>query len=90
MFVCARSGLFEQYGILVFAVGQTIFSSVNLLSTFALTHYKTLTLHTLPREPTTYLDPKTKQILKEFSLISLLKLLLTQFEKIALVVNAEI
>jgi hypothetical protein len=86
LFAAARVGLFEQFGILTFAVGQLFFYSICLILTLRFTHYKIVTVRKLDAAGS-YFDAKTKQILKELSFISFFKLVLQQFEKIVLVVH---
>lgn len=63
LFIGAKVGLFEEYGILMFASGQLFFTTICLFITIYLTNYKILTINTLD-ETGIYFDKKTKKILK--------------------------
>jgi len=60
--------MFQQYGILVFGVGQLLYYGMCLFLTFFLTNYKIIFIQPLSTEASTkdhtYLDSKTKKILK--------------------------
>jgi spore coat polysaccharide biosynthesis predicted glycosyltransferase SpsG len=63
LFLAAKAGLFEKFGILVFAGGQLLFYAICLTVTVYLTNYKIITVKTLD-DKGTYFDTKTKKILK--------------------------
>ena len=72
---------------MMFGLGQVVFIGICAILTWSQSPNRTLFLQKMSPENTAYLDPKTKKVVKELSFISLLKLLLQQFEKIVLVIN---
>jgi hypothetical protein len=63
LFLAAKLGLFEKYGILMFGFGQLIYYGMCLAVTFYLSNYKIMLMRKLD-DKDSYLDPKTKKILK--------------------------
>lgn len=88
-FIAVKMGMFEKHGILVFGLGQVMFYGMCFLLTFYFSKNKTILLEKINKNDNSYeyFDKKSKKVLKELSFISLLKLILQQFEKIVLVFN---
>ncbi len=63
LFLAAKTGMFEKYGILMFGFGQFIYYGMCFIVTFYLSNYKIMLLQKLDGKDS-YLDSKTKKILK--------------------------
>lgn len=83
----AYFGLFETFGILVIAMGHFIYICLLTLIAFLTASQKSLLLQPYAEDGVQiYIDPNSKQSLYEFSWLTILKVILHEFEKIVLVV----
>ena len=77
---------FETYGILIFGVGQILYSVTLMIIFYYMSSNRAILFQEFKSDGESVLfDPKSKASLKEFSLLSILKFVLERFEQIVLV-----
>lgn len=78
--IAASIDLLASYGILIFGVGNLLYSFTFMAIFFCISSNKAILLQEFySNGKQLYLDPRSKETLKEFSLLSLLKFVLSEF-----------
>jgi O-antigen/teichoic acid export membrane protein len=86
IFLAARHDLFPHYGILLFGVGALLYSLVFMAAFFIASTNKSLLLQPYQQgDQVIYVDPASKESLRDFTGTAILKYFLHEFEKVVLV-----